>query len=245
MKNISSNQLDEPRWGSKERDKKAQVIVQTISHFLSTPLIQTTWLDIGCGSGGIAAAIAPQVKSIIGIDPDPWPRWTEFQKKQPNLQFLSESVGHLSCKDDSVDVIICNQVYEHVPDPQFLITEIYRILRPGGYCYFAGPNLFFPVEPHVYWPFVHWLPRKFSIKLMRLCGSTSILDAYSENYWTLNKWLHRFEINNAVPYILKHPEEYYKTAWLWKMMSYIPYSTLHALTWLSPGFVFILRKPSI
>jgi 2-polyprenyl-3-methyl-5-hydroxy-6-metoxy-1,4-benzoquinol methylase len=238
-----AKQSDEPRWGAKGRDIKAQAILQTVSHFLSIPLAQTTWLDIGCGSGGIAATIAPQVKSIVGIDPEPWPRWTEFQKKHTNLQFLNESVENISCTDNSVDVIICNQVYEHVPDPQYLIAEIYRILKPSGYCYFAGPNLLFPIEPHVFWPFVHWLSRQFAVKSMHVCGSKGILDAYSTHYWTLKKWLHRFEIHNAIPYIIKNPDKYGKAAWWWCVLSYLPSYVLHALTWISPGFVFILRKP--
>ncbi|MDM8568723.1 class I SAM-dependent methyltransferase [Thiotrichales bacterium HSG1] len=240
---VVTNQINEPRWGAKNRDVKAQAILQTISHFLEIPLTQTTWLDIGCGSGGIVNAIAPKVKSIIGIDPEPWTRWTEFQATHTNLHFLNESVENLSCTDNSVDVIICNQVYEHVPNPQDLITEIYRILKPGGYCYFAGPNLLFPVEPHVFWPFVHWLPRKFAVKFMHFCGSKGILDAYSANYWTLKKWFSSFEIYNVIPYIIKNPDKYAKTAWWWKIMSYLPHYVLHALTWATPGFVFILRKP--
>jgi len=243
MTNISSKQPNEPRWGAQDRDIKAQAILQTVSHFLAIPLTQTTWLDIGCGSGGIAVTIAPQVKSIVGIDPESWSRWTEFQNTYANLQFLNESVENLSGTDNSVDVIICNQVYEHVPNPQYLIAEIYRLLKPGGYCYFAGPNLLFPIEPHVFWPFLHWLPRQFAVKLMHVCGSKGILDAYSANYWTLYKWLHRFEINNAVPYILKNPDKYNKTTWWWKIMSYMPHFVLHILTFLSPGFVFVIHKP--
>ncbi|MCK5877903.1 MAG: class I SAM-dependent methyltransferase [Candidatus Marithrix sp.] len=238
-----ANQINDPRWGTKDRDVKAQAILQTISHFLTTPLTQTTWLDIGCGSGGIAMNIAPQVKSIVGIDPEPWPRWTEFQAAHTNLYFVNESVENLSCNNNSVDVIICNQVYEHVPNPQHLINEIYRILKPGGYCYFAGPNLLFPIEPHVFWPFVHWLPRKFAVKLMRSCGSKGILDAYSTNYWTLKKWFSNFEIYNVIPHVIKNPGKYAKTAWWWYIMSYIPSYVLHALTWIAPGFIFILRKP--
>ena len=201
MTNISSKQSNEPRWGAKNRDIKAQAILQTVSHFITVPLAQTTWLDIGCGSGGIAATIASQVKSIVGIDPDSWPRWAQFQRIHSNLQLLNESVDNLSYPDNSVDVIVCNQVYEHVSNQLYLIAEIYRILKPGGYCYFAGPNLLFPIEPHVFWPFVHWLPRQFAIKFMQVFGSKGILDARSTDYWTLKKRLQHFEIHNAIPYI--------------------------------------------
>lgn len=230
------------------REAKARAILTTIEHFISDPLLQTTWLDIGCGNGGIAAQIAPQVKSVLGIDPQPWADWSEFHNAHHNLQFLPQPIESLSCADNSIDIILCNQVYEHVLNPQDLIAEIYRILKPGGYCYFAGPNLLFPIEPHVFWPFVHWLPRTVAVKLMRACGSKGVLDAYSTTYWTLTNWLQRFEITNAVPFILKHPELYGRSSWLkpfwlWRLLSYVPTFLLQALTWLSPGFVFILRKP--
>lgn len=243
MTYIYSKEPD-PRWGAKDRDKKANAILQTVSHFTPKPLKDTVWLDIGCGNGIIAATIAPSVKHIIGADPGAWPIWDSLQKTHKNLRFLHESIEELTCPDNSVDIVVCNQVYEHVTDPQYLIKEIKRVLVPGGSCYFAGPNLLFPIEPHVFWPFVHWLPRKFSIKLMRQCGSKGILDAISTDYWTLKKWLSVFETTNAVPYILKNPNKYSRTGIAWKALSMTPKRVFHLLTWISPTFVFILKKPS-
>lgn len=233
-----------PRWGAKDRDKKAHAILQTISYASTLALEQTKWLDIGCGSGLIVAEIAPYVKSVVGIDPEPWEYWRELREIHGNLSFLNESIETLSCDNNSFDVIICNQVYEHVPDPQYLIAEIYRILRPGGYCYFAGPNLLFPIEPHVFWPFIHWLPRKYAIKIMKICGSKGVLDAYSVNYWTLKKWFKGFQAKSAVRYVIKNPAKYYRSGFIWRSLSYLPSNILDMMTWISPGFIFILRKPN-
>jgi ubiquinone/menaquinone biosynthesis C-methylase UbiE len=163
----------DPRWGQRDRDIKAHAIAQTLRHYMSLPLEQADCVDIGCGSGGIAFHLAPLVRSMVGVDPESWQRWKDFQDQRKNLQFLQESVESLSIPDASVDVVICNQVYEHVPDPKRLIQEIHRILKPGGYCYFAGPNLLFPIEPHIFWPFVHWLPRRLAQSLIRATGSAS------------------------------------------------------------------------
>lgn len=230
------------------RELKAHAILTTVKHFVPMNLQQTTWLDIGCGSGGIAAGLAPHIKSIIAIDPFPWAEWSTLQSLHHNLQFFNQPIENLSSASESVDIILCNQVYEHVLNPQALIAEIYRILKPGGYCYFAGPNLLFPIEPHVFWPFVHWLPRAWAVKLMKICRSKGILDAYSTTYWTLTTWLGHFEITNAIPFILQHPHLYGKSswlkpAWLWQVFSSLPESLIHAMTWLSPGFIFILKKP--
>ena len=238
------DQSSNPRWGHKHRDEKARVILKTVAHFTALKLQETVWMDFGCGNGGIAAYLAPHVKHVIAIDPEPWEDWATFQQQHDNLQFLNESVEDLSCADHSADIVVCNQVYEHVPNPQYLIAQIHRVLKPGGYCYFAGPNLLFPIEPHVFWPFVHWLPRNFATSLLRLSGSKKILDAYSVDYWTLKRWLHRFEIINAVPYILKHPQRYGRNSFFWRIPSLLPTSALNTLTWISPAFVFILRKPT-
>jgi ubiquinone/menaquinone biosynthesis C-methylase UbiE len=235
----------DPLWGAEQRDLKAQAILQTVTHFVPADLAKTSWLDIGCGSGGISSTIAPHVKSIIGIDPEPWGRWHDFQRINQNLRFLNEDIENLSCADNSMDVIVCNQVYEHVPNPRTLITEIYRVLKPGGYCYFAGPNLLFPIEPHIYWPLLHWLPRQWANKFLHFCGSSATLQANSTCYWTLEKWLHLFEIYNVVPYIIKHPSSYGRTTWSWKILSCLPYFLIERLTWLSPSFVFVLRKPLV
>ncbi|MDY0044901.1 MAG: class I SAM-dependent methyltransferase [Syntrophales bacterium] len=234
----------DPRWDAKNRDNKGHAILQTVSHFIQRPLKETEWLDIGCGNGIIAATIAPSVKFITGADPGAWPIWDTLQKKQANIRFLHEPIEKLTCHENKIDIVICNQVYEHVADPQYLIQEIKRVLKPGGYCYFAGPNLFFPIEPHVFWPFIHWLPRNFAVKLMRKFGSKGILDAWSTDYWTLIRWLDAFEIINAVPYILKNPKKYNRTGLFWKALSLMPNWLLNKLTWVSPTFVFILKKPT-
>ena len=240
---LTKSKID-PRWGADNRKKKAFSIFQTVSESVDFPIHQTQWLDIGCGSGGIANYISKKVKSMTGIDPESWERWDTFQRENNNLTFIKESVESLSCKDNTFDVVICNQVYEHVPDPVHLINEIYRILKPGGICYFAGPNLLFPIEPHVFWPFVHWLPRQVAIKIMTFMGSknTSNLDAYSVSYWKLMKWFKKYEVKNALPIILKNPQKYGKSKLITKVLSLLPIVVLEKLTFISPGFIFILKK---
>lgn len=240
------NSLNAPasdhRWGQQDRDIKAQAIAQTLRHYMNLPLVQADCVDIGCGSGGIAFHLAPLVHSMIGVDPESWGRWRDFQTQRDNLRFLHEPVENLSLPDACADVVICNQVYEHVQSPELLIQEIYRILKPSGYCYFAGPNLLFPIEPHIFWPFVHWLPRRFAQRLVRATGSKAVLDARSTHYWRLRTWFAGFEIQNAVPYIARHSLGFQRRHWIYCVVSALPTWLLHLLTPLSPGFVLMLKK---
>jgi SAM-dependent methyltransferase len=82
----------DPRWGQRDRDIKAHAIAQTLRHYMSLPLDQVDCVDIGCGSGGIAFHLAPLVRSMVGVDPESWQRWKDFQNQRKNLQ-VSSGVG--------------------------------------------------------------------------------------------------------------------------------------------------------
>lgn len=181
---------------------------------------------------------------MVGADPEPWPQWREYSNRETNLEFIELTVERLGLADSGFDVVICNQVYEHVPDPQMLIRQIHRLLKPGGFCYFAGPNLLFPIEPHVFWPFVHWLPRKLAVQLMRFFGAKQVVDANSVSYWTLKQWLTPFtHVKNAIPDILADPDFYEMPGWFVRLISWLPRWVIESLTWISPSFIFVLHKP--
>ena len=237
----------DPRWGSEGRERKAKAIWQTLLHHVGPTIPAQRWVDIGCGCGDIAAHLAPMVGKMLGIDPEPWTRWTGLMQQHANLKFVQGSYEHAppDLFAASVDVVICNQVYEHVADPIALIRFIHQILRPGGYCYFAGPNLLFPIEPHVFWPFVHWLPRNQAVQLMRILRSERAgdLDANSTHFWQLKHWLSPyFTICNAVPFMVTEVIPDQRAGLFWKILAFLPKRLLVALTPLSPGFIFVLRK---
>ncbi len=70
-----------------------------------------------------------------------------------------------------------------------------------------------------------------------------LLDANSTTYWQLRRWLADFEVFNAVPYILRHPADYNRSRFFWRMLAIAPERLLDILTFASPAFVFVLRKP--
>lgn len=234
---------DTPRWGNDGRERKAAMLRQTLSHFAGFDLGKARWLDVGCGSGSIAAALAADGTQVTGLDPEPWPQWAQLTRECPSLRLIQGSYDSHPLEAGSFDLVVCNQVYEHVPDPVRLIRFIRQVLRPGGIAYFAGPNLLFPVEPHALWPFVHWLPRRVAIGLMRACGSQHPLDACSASYWTLRRWLGDFEVSNALPYVLGHPADFDRHSLLWRSVGWIPSWIIEVGTFLSPGFIFVLKKP--
>jgi SAM-dependent methyltransferase len=206
------------------------------------------WVDIGCGNGGISAALADRAGKIVGIDPESWPEWAQMAADRPNLEFREArfDMANEVLPARTFDVAVCNQVYEHVRDPKQLLQNIYRVLRPGGVCYFAGPNLLWPVEPHVFWPFVHWLPRRLAQRMMRACGSrrSAELDAYSATYWTLRRWFRDsgFDTRPALRARIAAELELRNFPALAAAMRHAPRWLIGLLTPISPGFVFVLVR---
>lgn len=119
-------------------------------------------LDFGCGAGEIVQAGRERGLDIWGADP--------YEAKQTDLHHRmtaagGDTVSHirriendtLPFPDDHFDVIVSNQVFEHVQDLDKPLKEIRRVLRPGG----AFLSMF-PVretwwEGHCELYFAHWL----------------------------------------------------------------------------------------
>lgn len=53
---------------------------------------------------------------------------------------INGDLREIPLDDNSVDVIICIQVLEHLPEPWKVIKEFYRVLKPGGYIYASCPQ---------------------------------------------------------------------------------------------------------
>lgn len=245
-----NSQSSDPRWGQLLRDRKAEAILGTVERAAPAgrEVRRATWLDIGCGSGGIAVTLAQHVDRVIGVDPESWQRWRHYRDDHANLRLLQGSYRELPglLADETVDVVVCNQVYEHVDDPAALLRAIHQVLAPDGLCYFAGPNWLWPIEPHVFWPFVHWLPRGFAQGMMRILGSQSAddLDAWSWPYWRLARMFRDggFEHASAIHERLIAGATRDDSTAIMRIAALVPRLVVSALTPVAPGFVFILSK---
>lgn len=124
------------------RHKKALKILAVLNQWYNGQLKDRVVLDVGCKTGEISADLSRYFKRVVGIDIDTKAINTAKQQSPFffNLSFFNESALNLQFTSNFFDVVICNHVYEHVQDPQKMMDEIYRVLKPGGICYFAGIN---------------------------------------------------------------------------------------------------------
>lgn len=93
-------------------------------------------LDVGCGPGVIAQAVAALIPAgtVIGIDAG-IARLTYARASHAdtcNLQFIEGTASHLPFPDNSFDVVCCRFVLEYLPDRQEAVDEMVRVLKPGG-----------------------------------------------------------------------------------------------------------------
>jgi len=70
----------------------------------------------------------------------------DYKILDPVAKFNPDIVGdihNLPLADNSVDVVICLAVLEHVVNPFLAVKEMRRVLKPGGYCFVYVPFLFY------------------------------------------------------------------------------------------------------
>ena len=109
------------------------------------PLENRYILDVGCGIGQYVNAFRRYSPHVYGIDVAP-ERVRRGAETLPNLMLASSDA--LPFPTASFDVIVLNEVIEHVRDDRATMVEIARVLRPGGHAVFYAPNRFSPFETH-------------------------------------------------------------------------------------------------
>jgi SAM-dependent methyltransferase len=97
-------------------------------------------LEVGAGAGSMTRWLAEAVGEsgkVVAIDLD-----THFVANinQPNVEVLEADVRHLSLDNDSFDLVHARYVLIHIPDFQVALTNILRLLKPGGWLVLEEPD---------------------------------------------------------------------------------------------------------
>lgn len=92
-------------------------------------------LEVGCGGGIFSEEIARLGFITTGIDPSEQSlnaAKKHADENQLNIEYMNQAGENLSFQDNSFDVVFCCDVLEHVRNLPKVISEISRVLKPGG-----------------------------------------------------------------------------------------------------------------
>ena len=110
------------------------VIAQVFLDWLEVPP-GLDWLDIGCGTGALSAAIVERraPRSLLGVDPSPsFVEHARTSVVHPAASFSAGDAAKLPLPDHSVDVVTSALAYNFFPDRLGALTEMQRVARPGA-----------------------------------------------------------------------------------------------------------------
>ncbi|GAB3423190.1 bifunctional 2-polyprenyl-6-hydroxyphenol methylase/3-demethylubiquinol 3-O-methyltransferase UbiG [Giesbergeria sinuosa] len=110
-----------------------------------TPLHGQRVLDVGCGGGILADAMARKGAEVVGIDLATKSlrvaQLHALEAQTPNVNYREISAEALAEEAPSTfDVVTCMEMMEHVPDPQSIVHACAQLVKPGGWVFFSTIN---------------------------------------------------------------------------------------------------------
>lgn len=183
IKEVAFNYVEKrfPNASKKEKEKivkdweskvaKSQDLVKDFIDRVENPKGKKI-IDVGSGPGGVSIAFAQAGAQITGVDIEEdlykiSKNHAEFYGVYAN--FVLYDGVKLPFKDNHFDHAISVSVIEHVDNPVLYLSEIYRVIKPGGMLYLGFPNKFWPKETHTQVWFLTYFPyfiKKIIIKIL-------------------------------------------------------------------------------
>jgi len=109
-------------------------------YVLAPQFVKGDLLEVGCGEGRGIDLLLTAVKSYTAIDKIV-PVIEKLRLKYPQAKFLSGNIPPLAeFSDSSFDSVVSFQVIEHINNDRLFLSEIQRVLKPGGIALITTPN---------------------------------------------------------------------------------------------------------
>lgn len=228
------------------RKRKAHTMVAVLKDYMDRPLERLNLLNVGGSAGIIDNHLADYFFQVVSIDiDDSAVKHAKRTYTKKNLEFQVADALHLPFLNDSFEVVVCSQVYEHVSNAKQMFAEIFRVLSPGGVCYFAANNRLMLNEPHYKLPLLSVVPRALAHFYLRLAGKGDYYYEKHLSYWGLKSLVKRFKCIDYTLRIVFEPAKYHTQYMISSnsLMSKVVKMVLKHFYWASPGYIWLLQKP--
>lgn len=151
-----------------------------------------TVIDFGCGAGVEVVEMAKNGASrVIGVDIQE--KYLQIGREHAEKAGVAERCRFTTFPDEYADAIVAIDSFEHFADPQAILLDMRRMLKPGGFVLAAfGPTWYHPLGGHLFstFPWAHLL---FTEKALIRWRSDFIADG-AENFGEVEGGLNQMTI---------------------------------------------------
>lgn len=149
------------------------------------------FLDLGMWDGMTCCALQERGKSAVGIDIRV--EGLDARAIESGATFAAMDAGRLGFVDESFDIVYSFNSFEHFPDPEVVLREALRVLRPGGYLYLDfGPVWLSPKGAHQFQtisvPYVECLFTKEMLTEYAVANDIPLMGYFWMNEWPLSRY---------------------------------------------------------
>lgn len=164
--------------------------------------MQPDWLVLDVGGTPAIWELCPVRPHLVILNQ---PRARE--PVPPGVRYVDGDGTALPFADQSFDLVFSNSVIEHLGSAEAMARFAAEVRRTGRRYFVQTPDAASPVEPHLYTPFLHWLPRRWQRAVAPRCSLWALLsrapadarEFYLRHYLEEIRLLRRAEMQRLFP----------------------------------------------
>jgi ubiquinone/menaquinone biosynthesis C-methylase UbiE len=114
------------------QEREADALAARVRDWLVPTTGDERALDAGSGTGALALALAPLVREVVGVDVDEERIEAARRVAPANVSFVLGDASALPFARASFEIAGCLRVLHHARRPELVVSELSRVVRPGG-----------------------------------------------------------------------------------------------------------------
>jgi 2-polyprenyl-3-methyl-5-hydroxy-6-metoxy-1,4-benzoquinol methylase len=118
---------------------------------LGIDISDRTLLDLGCSDGAITVGYKQRgAERVVGVDIDAQAIERAKKRACDGVSFRLGGVNSIPLDDETFDLVICYDVFEHVSDPAAMLDECHRVMKPRAKMLIGTWGWYHPFAPHMW-----------------------------------------------------------------------------------------------